>query len=130
MQFSFTGVGIDAVNRWRRVAPALMDRPVKETLDGVRYEVDKALLNSIQTVDQASARIFVKDRPSTWMMFGFGEGHRAAGDIGIEAWFPNQDQIYLPNQMGLEKTAGIRPNAYGNLSGRQVKALASQMAAG
>ena len=124
VQFSLTGVGIDAVNRWRRAAPGLFDRPVKETLDGVRYEVDNALLNSIQTADQASARVFVKDRASTWMKFGFGEGHRAAGDVGIEAWFPNQDKVYIPVEDGLSRTQNIRPDAYGNYSGRAVKKLA------
>ena len=130
VQFSLTGVGIDAVNRWRRAAPGLFDRPVKETLDGVRYEVDNALLNSIQTADQASARVFVKDRASTWMKFRFGEGHRAAGDVGIEAWFPNQDKVYIPVEDGLSRTQNIRPDAYGNYSGRAVKKLAGQLAAG
>ncbi|WP_449410045.1 hypothetical protein [Methylobacterium komagatae] len=129
-QFSLTGVGIDAVNRWRRAAPDVMDHPTQWILQGVRYEVDRAALASIERVDQAHATVFVQPDRTPIMKYGFGETHRPGGDVGIEGWFANQNQIYLPVEDNLAKTAGIRPNAYGNLSGRQVKALASQMAGG
>ena len=130
VQFSLTGVGIDAVNKWRRVAPSVMDRPTKFTVDAVRYEVDKALLNSIQTVDQASARIFVRDQASPYMKYGFGYQHRAPGDVGIEGWFADQGQIYLPSAQGLAKAEGMHPYANGNYSGRQVNEIAAKLAAG
>lgn len=130
LQFSLTGVGIDAVNRWRRAAPGVMDHPTPWILNGVRYEVDRSRLSSVETVDQAFAVVSVLPEQSTVMKYGFGEGHRAPGDVGIEGWFDNQRQIYLPVQSGLEKGAGIRPNAFGNYSGRQVKALAQQLAMG
>ncbi|GJE47295.1 hypothetical protein GOFOIKOB_0316 [Methylobacterium tardum] len=130
LQFSLTGVGIDAVNRWRRAAPGVMDHPTPWILNGVRYDVDKSRLASIQTVDQAVAVVRVLPDRSAVMKYGFGEGHRPAGGVGIEGWFENLSQIYLPVQSGLERGAGIRPNAFGNYSGRRVKALAQQFAAG
>ena len=90
VQFSLTGVGIDAVNRWRRAAPSLFDRPTNWTLKGVRYDVDRATLASIQTADEASARVYVLPDQSSVLKFGFGESHR---HVGIEAWFSSQDKI-------------------------------------
>lgn len=83
LQISQTGVGIDAVNRWRRAAPSLFDRPTDSTLKGVRCDVDRAAFAAIQTADEASARIYVLPDQSSVLKFGLGEGHRAAGDVGI-----------------------------------------------
>lgn len=134
IQFSLTGVAIDGVNRWREAIDggAVYRNPRRVTRNAVRYVVDKDMLARVTSVGEARAEVFVQDKQSVWMKFGFGEGANThlPGDVGIEAWFGDQQSIRVPVGSNVAHAGLGRVNAAGEVAGRDVRAIAAAAAAG
>lgn len=132
LQFSLTGVAIDGVNRFRRDIPNIWHSPSKATRDAVRYVVDRDLLGRVASVGEASAAVFVQDRQSVWLKYGFGDGMqtRLPGDVGIEAYFGDQTSIRVPVNDNLLRTGLGSPGANGKLPARDARRIAALAAAG
>lgn len=132
VQFALTGVAVDAVNRFRADIPNIWHTPNKATRDAMRYVVDKDLLGRVASVGEASAAVFVQDLASTWLKFGFGDGvnTRTPGDVGIEAYFCDQNSIRVPINDNLRRTGLGSPTAGGKLPGKDAKRIARLAAAG
>jgi hypothetical protein len=64
-----------------------------------------------------------------WLKYAFGEERRPGGDVGIEGFFPNRNQVYLPNVSGLA-TQGIRPNASGSFKASDMRMLGKALGDG
>ncbi|OYX00223.1 MAG: hypothetical protein B7Z14_09690 [Bosea sp. 32-68-6] len=112
-QFSINGVAMDAARRFRARVPVLIDRPTQKTLDGiVLYELDRAALSTIRSVDQVQASIKVGPLVSIWMkhFFGAGPQKREPGDVGLA-----QDAIWVPFWNNITVTQGVRPDRHGNV---------------
>lgn len=120
---------VDGVNRFRREMPIALRHANAFTLRGVRYDLDRQRLANVDSVDDVKAAAVIQPLQSVWLKYAFGEERRPGGDVGIEAFFPNHDQVYLPVASGLA-TQGIRPNASGNYRASDMRMLGKAMAAG
>lgn len=112
LQFSLNDVGMDAVRRFRDRMPAVLDRPNPWTLKGLQYDVDKDLLNSIWSIGEARASVYLDGPQSVSLkyLFGYGAQTRQPGDVGLAA-----ESIYVPFGDNIKLTQGVSPNKYGNV---------------
>lgn len=112
-QFSINGVAMDAARRFRARVPVLIDRPTQKTLDGiVLYELDRAALSTIRSLDEVRASIQVGPLVSIWMKHFFGDKpqKREPGDVGLA-----QDAIWVPFWNNISVTQGVKPDRHGNV---------------
>lgn len=130
VQYSLNRVVIEGVNRFRERMPIELRHANSFTLKAVRYELDKTRLSAVSNLDDIVSAAFVQPLQSTWLKYALGEERRPGGDVGIEAYFPNQGQIYLPNQDGLKASFGIRPNGAGNYRSSDMRIIGRALAAG
>lgn len=132
VQFALTGVAIDATNRFRDRVPEIFHGPNKLTRDALRYTVDKDLLGKVQSVDEAKADVFVLPLQSSWLKYAFGDGEnvRQPGDVGIEAYFGDQNSIRVPVGQNLSSTFGIRTRGKDKIAGSDARRIAAMAAAG
>lgn len=130
VQYALNQVVVAGVNDFRRnEMPRALRHMNSFTQQGVRYELDRSRLDSVGSLDDVRAAAFILPMQSVWLKYALGEEVRVGGDVGIEGWFPDHDQIYLPNAGGLE-AVGIRPNAAGHFKGADIKRLGRMMAEG
>jgi hypothetical protein len=128
VQFCLNRVVIEGVNQFRRDMPIELRHANAMTLKAVRYELDKTRLSKVSNLDDIASAAFVLPLQSTWLKYALGEAHRPGGDVGIEAHFPNSQQIYLPNEDGLRNSFGIRPNAAGNYRAADMRIVGRALA--
>lgn len=130
VQFALNRVTIDAVNRFRDdEMPAGLRHMTAFTKAGVRYELDKSRLDSVTSVDGVVSAAFILPMQSVWLKYALGEETRFGGDVGIEGYFPDKSQIYLPVESGLE-AVGIRPRGGGTYKGADIKMIGRSLAKG
>lgn len=130
VQYSLNKVVLDGVSRFRRdEMPVALRHMNSFTRDGVRYELDRRALDQVKSVDDVVTAAFIQPLQSVWLKCALGEETRRGGDVGTEAYFPNRDQIYLPNEGGLG-AIGIRPNGAGNYKGSDIRMIGRAMAQG
>ncbi|QEE39834.1 MULTISPECIES: hypothetical protein [unclassified Methylobacterium] len=127
IQFNLNRVVIEGVNTFRRTMPAELRHATPFTLKAVRYELDKTALNNVASLDKIVSAAFVMPLQTTWLKYALGEEKRPASDVGIKGYFPNERQIYLPNEAGL-RTQGIKPNAKGNYKASDMRLIGRAMA--
>jgi hypothetical protein len=103
---------MDAVRRFREAMPAVLDRPNPWTIKGIQYEVDRNLLNTIKSIGEARASVFLDGPQSVPLkyLFGYGPQTREPGDVGLA-----QDDIYIPFWKNIELTQGVSPDKHGNV---------------
>ncbi|MGW9821928.1 hypothetical protein ACUXK4_004517 [Methylorubrum extorquens] len=130
VQYSLNRVVIEGVNRFRDRMPIELRHATPFTLKAVRYELDKSRLSAVSNLDDIASAAFVLPLQSTWLKYALGEERRPGGDVGIEAYFPNEHQIYLPNEDGLQASFGVRPNAAGNYKAADMRLIGRALAAG
>ncbi|AWV14815.1 hypothetical protein A3862_04275 [Methylobacterium sp. XJLW] len=130
VQYSLNRVTVEATNRFRERMPIELRHANAFTLKAVRYELDKTRLSAVSNLDDIVSAVFLQPLQSTWMKYAFGETHRPGGDVGIEAFMPNQSQIYIPNEDGLRASFGIRPNGAGNYRSSDMRIIGRALAAG
>lgn len=122
VQYSLNRVVIDGVVRFRKEMPIALRHANAFTRKAVRYDLDRRQLSRVTSVDDVKAAAFILPLQSVWLKYAFGEERRPGGDVGIAAFFPNHNQVYLPNVAGLA-TQGIRPNASGNFKASDMRML-------
>ncbi len=132
VQFALTGVSIETVNSFRREIPNVWNAHDRATRDGMRYVVDKDFLARVASVGEAKAEVFLLDLASTWLKFSFCEGKQTSlpGDVGVEAYFGDQNSIRVPVNANLRKTGLGTTGANGKVSGRDARRIAKLAAAG
>lgn len=130
VQYSLNRVVIEGVNRFRERMPIELRHANQFTLKAVRCELDKTRLSAVSNLDGIVSAAFIQPLQSTWLKYALGETRRPGGDVGIEAYFPNSQQIYLPNQDGLNASFGIRPNGAGNYRASDMRIIGGALAAG
>lgn len=127
VQFNLNRIAVDGVNLFRFEVPRFLDNPVPWMADGVRYELDKKRLASVETIDQAKASVFIQDQQSSVWKYAFGDGvtARFGGDVGIEGWLNDSSKTYIPQEGNLRATQGMRPDAHGNFKGADIRRIAA-----
>lgn len=128
-QFCLNRVVVEGVNTFRRDMPVELKHANQFTLRAVRYELDRSGLSAVSNLDDIVSAAFVLPLQSTWLKYALAETRRPGGDVGIEAYFPNQGQLYIPNEDGLKASFGIRPNAAGNFRGADMRIVGRALAA-
>lgn len=123
MQFAVNKIVIQATNDFRQnEMPGALRHMNRFTQQGVRYELDRSRLSSVQDVDDLKGAAFILPMQSVWLKYALGEEIRVGGDVGIENYFLDASQIYLPMDTGLGHI-GVKPNAQGNYKGADLKIL-------